>query len=113
MTKQSNIDDKLLARKNSLAQMLDYSENSVVSRTIIKKETGTITLFAFDAGQGLSKHSAPFEALVEIIDGSAEIIIEDDAHSLEKGEAIILPANIPHAVNAEKQFKMILTMIKS
>ncbi|MEE0901396.1 MAG: cupin domain-containing protein [Methanobrevibacter sp.] len=94
--------------------LLDYQKDSVVSREIIKKELGTVTVFAFDQGQGLSEHSAPFDAMVQIIDGEAEITISGEKHTVKKGEMIIMPANEPHALQAENsQYKMILTMIKS
>ncbi|MEE0935295.1 MAG: cupin domain-containing protein [Methanobrevibacter sp.] len=94
--------------------LLDYQKDSVVSREIIKKELGTVTVFAFDQGQGLSEHSAPFDAMVQIIDGEAEITISGEKHTVKKGEMIIMPANEPHALQAENSpYKMILTMIKS
>lgn len=92
--------------------VIDYSSQSVVSKTILKLSSGNITLFSFDAGEGLSEHSSPHEAFVHIIDGSAEISIEGKPHSVNKGESIILPANIPHALKANEAFKMILVMIK-
>jgi quercetin dioxygenase-like cupin family protein len=83
-----------------------------VSRAIIQKKTGTITLFAFDEGQGLSEHTAPFDALVCLLDGAAEVIISGNAHALKKGEMIIMPANEPHALKAVGPFKMMLVMIR-
>ena len=100
------------SEKFKLNQAIDYSNGSVVSKTITKKNTGTITLFAFDKDQGLSEHSAPFDAMVNVIDGNAEIIIDKKPHQLQKGESIIMPANIPHALNAVEKFKMLLVMIK-
>ncbi len=100
------------SEKFKLNQAIDYSNGSVVSKTITKKNTGTITLFAFDKDQGLSEHSAPFDAMVNVIDGNAEIIIDKKPHLLQKGESIIMPANIPHALNAVEKFKMLLVMIK-
>jgi quercetin dioxygenase-like cupin family protein len=94
------------------AQSVEYAHGAVVSKTIIKKPTGTITLFAFDEGEGLSEHSAPFDALVQLLDGGAEITIGGTPYNLQTGQSIILPANIPHAVKATSQFKMLLTMIK-
>ena len=94
------------------AESIAYSEKSVVSKTIIKKTTGTVTIFSFDKGEGLSEHSAPHEALIQLLDGKAEIIIGGQPHHLESGQSIILPANIPHAVKATERFKMLLTMIK-
>ncbi len=100
------------SEKFNLAQAVDYSDGSVVSKTITKKDTGTITLFAFDKDQGLSEHSAPFDAMVNVIDGNADIIIDGKSHLLQKGESIIMPANIPHALKAVERFKMLLIMIK-
>lgn len=89
-----------------------YSKDAVVSKTIIKKTTGTVTLFAFDAGQGLSPHVAPFDALVQILDGECSFSIEETKHQMGPGDCIILPADKTHAVEALKPFKMLLTMIK-
>lgn len=94
-------------------ELVDYQEDAVVSRTIINKTTGTITLFAFDEGQGLSEHTAPFDALVQILDGEAEITISGKKNYLKVNEMIIMPANEPHALKAIKRFKMLLTMVKS
>ncbi len=94
------------------AELLDYQEASVVSRTLIDRESGTVTLFAFDRGQGLSEHTAPFDAMVQIIDGRAEITISGTAYNLEKGDMMIMPANEPHALKAVEKYKMILTMIR-
>jgi len=96
-----------------LVELVDYQKGSVVSRTIINKKTGTVTLFAFDEGQGLSEHTAPFDALLHILDGEADIVISDKTIRLKEGEMVILPVNQPHALKAVKRFKMILTMIKS
>jgi quercetin dioxygenase-like cupin family protein len=103
----------LAAQVKRFVDVVDYQEQSVVSRTIIDKETGTVTAFAFAHGQGLSEHTAPFDALVCLVDGEAEITISGEAFRLKQGEMIIMPANKPHAVKAIKQFKMILTMIRS
>jgi quercetin dioxygenase-like cupin family protein len=97
----------------SYPQSIAYAEKAVVSKHIIKKETGNISLFAFDKGEGLSEHTAPFDAVVQIVDGRADVIIDGASNVLEAGETIIMPANIPHALNAVEQFKMVLTMIKS
>ncbi len=105
--------EKLLAEAIRLIDLVDYQEGSIVSRTIIKKKTGTVTLFAFDEGQGLSEHTTPFDALVYILDGEAEITISGKILRLGEGEIVIMPANQPHALKAVKKFKMILTMIKS
>jgi len=96
-----------------LSSLIEYQTGSVVSRTLIKKEKGTITLFAFDEGEALSEHTAPFDAFVYIADGEANITIEDESYKLDAGNALILPANRPHAVQAVKRFKMLLVMIRS
>jgi quercetin dioxygenase-like cupin family protein len=101
------------AEPQNLIDLVNYQEGSVVSRTLIKKKTGTVTLFAFDQDQALSEHTAPFDAMVYILDGKAEIIISGNSNILEKGNMIIMPANEPHALKAIEQFKMMLTMIKS
>ncbi len=93
--------------------LLDYQDDAVVSRTIIDKKTGTLTLFSFDEGQGLSEHTAPFDALVYILDGEAEVTISGTVNRLTKGKMIIMPANEPHALLAIKRFKMMLVMIRS
>jgi len=95
-----------------LADHIVYADNSVVSKTIIKKETGTVTLFAFDKGQGLSPHIAPFDALVQIVDGQCIFFIGEDRNIMETGDCIILPAGIVHSVESVIPFKMLLTMIK-
>jgi len=100
------------AKPARLVDLIDYQEGSVVSRTIVDKETGTVTLFAFDEGQGLSEHTAPFDALVYTLDGAVEVIISGKKFPLKTGEMIIMPANKPHALKATKRFKMLLTMIR-
>ena len=95
------------------ADLIEYQEGSVVSREIIKKDTGTVTIFAFDKEEGLSEHTAPFDAMVQIIDGKAEITISGNKNVLEAGEMIIMPANEPHALKALEKYKMVLTMIRS
>ncbi len=102
----------LIGQAAKLIDLLDYQEGSVVSRTVIDKGTGTVTLFAFDKGEGLSEHKAPFDALVYIIDGEAEIIISGKANHLKGGQMIIMPANDPHALKALERFKMLLVMIR-
>ncbi len=97
----------------NLGSMLDYQENSVVSRALINKDVGTVTLFSFDKGEGLSEHTAPFDALIYVFDGEAEIIISNEKFKLKNGQMIIMPANEPHALNAPEKFKMMLIMIKS
>ena len=97
----------------NLASNIEYADGSVVSKTLIKKEIGNITLFAFDQGQGLSEHTAPFDAVVHILDGEAEITIGGQPQIVRTGEMLIMPANIPHALQAEIRFKMLLVMIRS
>jgi quercetin dioxygenase-like cupin family protein len=96
-----------------VSDMVEYQEGTVVSRTIIDKGTGTVTMFAFAKDQGLSEHTAPFDAMVHIIDGEAEIMISGKKYNVKAGEMIIMPKNAPHALNAPGRFKMILTMIRS
>lgn len=95
-----------------LADLIEYQTGSVVSRTMVDKEAGTVTLFAFDAGQGLSEHTAPFDALVYNIEGEVEVTISDKTVTLKKGEMVIMPANKPHALKATTRFKMLLTMVR-
>ncbi len=96
-----------------MVDLMEYQEGSVVSREIIRKETGTVTIFAFDKGEGLSEHSAPFDAMVQVIDGRAEITISGNKNLVDEGDMIIMPANDPHALHAVEKFKMVLTMIRS
>lgn len=97
----------------SLAEMAAYQDGSVVSRQITRAQAGNVTLFAFDASQELSEHTAPFDALVQVLEGQAEILIAGESFQLNSGQAIILPAGRPHAVKAPQRFKMLLTMIHS
>ncbi len=108
-----HIERRLEAQAAKLAELVGYQDGSVVSREIISKKTGTVTLFAFDQGQGLSEHTAPFDALVYVFDGEAEIIISGKPLRVKQGEMVIMPANQPHALKAIKRFKMILTMIRA
>jgi len=101
-----------MANAADLAGLVDYSTDSIVSKTIIDKPVGTITLFAFDAGQSLSEHQAPYNALVQIVKGSAVLVIGGKNIEAKAGEIVIMPANVPHAVQAKERFKMLLTMIK-
>jgi len=96
----------------NLSDLVKYQENAVVSSEIIKKDAGTVTVFAFDKGQGLSEHTAPFDALVNIIDGWAEVSISGKPFTVKEGEMIIMPANKPHSLKAVEKFKMLLVMIK-
>jgi len=96
-----------------LGDLVNYQEGAVVSRTLVKRQSGTVTAFAFDAGQGLSEHTAAFDALVQMIEGSAEITVAGMAFRVEGGQAILLPANQPHGLTAVSRFKMLLTMIRA
>jgi quercetin dioxygenase-like cupin family protein len=96
----------------ALAELADYAQDAVVSKTLIKNDAGNLTLFAFDAGQGLSEHSAPFDAIVTVLEGLAEVSVEGEPRTVNAGETILLPANVPHAVHARDRFKMLLTMIR-
>ena len=97
----------------NFSEKVDYSAEGIVSKRVLQKEKGNVSLFAFDKGQQLSEHSAPFDALVQVLEGEAEIRIDGKPHRLREGESIVMPANIPHAVFATGKFKMLLTMIKS
>ena len=98
---------------SNMKDMVTYQDGSIVSKEIIKKPTGTVTIFAFDQDQGLSEHTAPFDALVYVLDGEAEIIISGEPHQLKEVEMIIMPGGKPHALKAVKRFKMMLVMVKS
>ena len=108
MSDKSNLIGVVLNTKD----MVSYQPGSVVSRTLIDKSVGTVTVFAFDSGQGLSEHTVPFDALVQIIDGTADITIAGSVHTVREGEMIIMPANKTHSLKANPQFKMLLTMIR-
>jgi quercetin dioxygenase-like cupin family protein len=101
------------AQPAKVAGLVNYQDGAVVSREIVKKPAGTVTVFAFDEGQGLSEHTAPFDALVQVLEGRVEITIAGQPHSLEGGELMLMPANQPHALKAIQRFKMLLTMIRS
>ncbi|HHS50832.1 MAG TPA: cupin domain-containing protein [candidate division Zixibacteria bacterium] len=100
------------AQVHNLAELVDYNESAIVSRTIAEKESGTVTVLAFDEGQSLSEHTAPFDALVQVLDGEGEFIIGGKANNVGAGQIILMPADIPHAVRATSRFKMLLTMLK-
>ena len=104
---------ELIGRALTLSELVSYQDGSVVSKTLIDKKIGTLTMFSFGAGQGLSEHAAPFDAVVQIVDGEAEVIINGDAQTVVAGQMIIMPANIPHKLKAVKPFKMLLTMIRA
>jgi quercetin dioxygenase-like cupin family protein len=103
----------LEAETVKVADLVSYQEGSIVSREILKKPTGTVTVFAFDERQGLSEHTAPFDALVQVLEGEVEISIAGKLHRVQAGEMILMPAHQPHALKALQRYKMILTMIRS
>ena len=105
--------NSLIGKALNVAGLVDYQEGAVVSKTVFKKEIGNVTLFAFDKGQGLSEHTAPFEALVFVVDGETDVTIANTIHKVKNKEMIIMPANKPHALHAAERFKMMLVMIKS
>jgi quercetin dioxygenase-like cupin family protein len=113
MEKDRKKQSKRAAEPRRPADLIDYQEASVVSRTLVDKKAGTVTLFAFDERQRLSEHTAPYDALVQIVEGEAEITISGKKHYVKEGEMVIMPANQPHALKATKRFKMLLTMIKA
>ena len=102
-----------LGEGRSLLELVEYSKDSIVSKTILNKSVGTITLFAFDQGQALSEHTAPYDAVVQVLDGTARITIGGEDKTVPQGQIIVMPANVPHAVGAESRFKMLLTMIRA
>jgi quercetin dioxygenase-like cupin family protein len=105
--------ESLYAKASNLSELIGYQDGSVVSRTLIDKTAGTVTLFAFDEGQGLSEHTASYDALVQVLEGAVEIKIAGSPVVVKQGEMTIMPANKPHALTAKSRFKMLLVMIKS
>jgi quercetin dioxygenase-like cupin family protein len=105
--------ESCMAKPAVLTELIDYASDSIVSKTIIDKSVGTITLFAFDKGQKLSEHTAPCDAVVQVLDGRAQLTIGGKYTTVSAGQLIIMPANVPHAVAAEEKFKMLLTMIRA
>jgi quercetin dioxygenase-like cupin family protein len=105
--------ENIVAQAQRLAALVGYQGGAVVSKTIIDKKTGTVTLFAFDESQGLSEHVAPFDALVYVLEGEVRVTISGKSRDVSQGEAIIMPANEPHALAAKTRFKMLLTMIRT
>ena len=105
--------DDLLAAVLEPGELVDYQRGAIVSRAIVDKPTGTVTVFAFDAGQALSEHTAPFDAMVQVLDGEVELTVEGKSSRLARGQMLIMPAHKPHAVTAITRFKMLLTMIRS
>jgi len=108
-----NVLEACMGKSQELASLVDYASDSVVSKTILDKPAGTITLFAFDKGQKLSEHTAPYDAVVQVVDGAGQITIAGKGVSVSAGSIIIMPANVPHAVDALEKFKMLLTMIRT
>ncbi|MGD0643333.1 MAG: cupin domain-containing protein [Candidatus Bathyarchaeia archaeon] len=113
LNKKKEKTKRLEAEASNLSDLIDYQEGSVVSRTIIDKKTGTITLFAFDENQGLSEHTAPYDAFVYVLDGQADATVSGKLITIDHGNMTIIPANAPHALTAKTKFKMLLVMIKS
>ncbi|MDP6630857.1 MAG: cupin domain-containing protein [Kiritimatiellia bacterium] len=107
-----SVPEECLGVAMDLAESVDYSSGSIVSKTLLNKKTGTLTLFAFDAGQGLSEHTSPFDATVYILDGEGTVTIDGEIKKVQTGQMMIMPANIPHDVQAEERFKMLLIMIR-
>jgi len=107
------LNDKATPKVETLKNMVEYQEGAVVSRTIIDKPQGTVSLFAFAEGEGLSEHTTPYDALVQVLDGEVEITIGGEAFHLDEGETIVMPADVPHALRALGRFKMLLVMVKS
>lgn len=105
-------DERVIGKANPIKGLVEYQEGSVVSRTIIDRKVGTVTVFAFDEGQALSEHQTPYDALVFIVDGKADILISNESKILMSGEMIVMPRNVPHAVKAVTRFKMVLVMIR-
>jgi quercetin dioxygenase-like cupin family protein len=105
--------ENLLGQALDLKGLISYQDGSVVSKTLVDRGIGTITLFSFDAGQGLSEHTAPFDAFVQIVDGEAEVTISGEKHTVKAGEIIIMPADKPHALRAAERFTMLLVMIRA
>jgi len=110
---KSKTASKLGTLPQDVVDLIDYQSDAIVSREIVKGKTGSVTVFAFDAGQGLSEHTAPFDALVQVLDGESEITIAGKAHTVKASQLIVMPANKPHALKATKRFKMLLVMIRS
>ena len=110
--KETNLLGACLAKPAGLSALVDYASDSIVSKTVIDKPVGTITLFAFDKGQKLSEHTAPYDAVIQVVDGNGVVVIDGKLNNVATGEIIIMPANIPHSVTAEEKFKMMLIMIR-
>jgi quercetin dioxygenase-like cupin family protein len=111
--KKNGVLNACLGIAKKLTELVEYSQDSIVSKTILDKSAGTITLFAFDKGQKLSEHTAPYDAVVQVLDGCGQLTIDGQDKQVSSGEIIIMPANVPHAVTAQEKFKMLLTMIRA
>jgi quercetin dioxygenase-like cupin family protein len=103
----------IASKPAAITGLIQYQDRAIVSREVLKQKTGSVTLFAFDAGQGLSEHTAPFDALVQVLDGDAGVTVAGKRHRVSAGELILMPAGQPHALKADRRFKMMLTMIRS
>ena len=110
---RSSVLEACVAKSRTLDGLIDYASDSIVSKTILDKPVGTITLFAFDRGQRLSEHTAPYDAVVQVIDGRGTLTIGGQQVTVAAGEVVIMPGNVPHSVAAEERFKMLLTMIRA
>ena len=110
--KKASVLPSCLGKGQRLTDLVEYSADSIVSKTILDKPTGTITLFSFDKGQKLSEHTSPYDAVVQVLDGQASLTIAGEIQQVPAGRIIVMPANVPHAVDAEERFKMLLTMIR-
>ena len=104
---------ELIGKALTLSELVAYQDGSVVSKTLIDKKIGTVTMFSFGTGQGLSEHTVPYDAFVQVVDGEAEVVIDGEPHTVATGQMIIMPANIPHELKAVKPFKMLLVMIRT
>jgi len=110
---KSTVLQTCLSKSQTLTELVEYADNSIVSKTILDKSAGTITLFAFDKGQRLSEHQTPYDAVVQVIDGTGRLTIGGKDVNVSDGQIIIMPGNVPHAVTAQEKFKMLLTMIRA
>jgi len=110
---KSTVLQTCLSKSQTLTELVEYADNSIVSKTILDKSVGTMTLFAFDKGQRLSEHQTPYDAVIQVIDGTGRLTIGDKDVSVSAGQIIIMPGNVPHAVAADEKFKMLLTMIRA
>ena len=112
-TKRASVLEACLGKAERLDTLASYADDSIVSKTIVDKQAGTLTLFAFDKGQKLSEHTSPYDAVVQVVEGRARLTIDGQDHEVEAGELIIMPAHVPHAVTAAERFKMLLIMVRT